>query len=113
MYPRSLHNALFTCDWAGGRIHVVRAKQSGATYRGRAEVFLEGRPLNVTDLAVGPDGSLYFTTGGRDTEGGLHRIVWKGRVPESVTQLGEGITAALRQPQADSAPARSRIEAIP
>ncbi len=72
-------------------------------------MFLEGQPLNVTDLAVGPDGWLYFCTGGRDTEGGIYRIVWDGEVPADVKKQGEGITAALRQPQLNSAWARQQI----
>ena len=51
-------------------------------------VFAEGSPLNVTNLTVGPDGWLYFCTGGRGSEGGIYRIVWMGQVPTEVTQLG-------------------------
>ena len=66
------------------------------SYTAEAEVFLQGRPLNVTDIAVGPDGWLYFSTGGRGTEGGIYRIVWMGDVPP----LGpaQGVAEALRQP---------------
>ena len=32
----------------------------------------------MTDLAVGPDGALYFTTGGRRTQSGLYRVSWVG-----------------------------------
>ena len=35
-----------------------------------------GEPLNVTDLDVGPDGWLYFATGGRGTSGGLYRVTY-------------------------------------
>ena len=31
--------------------------------------------MNVTDIAVGPDGCLYFCLGGRNTQGGVYRIV--------------------------------------
>ena len=41
------------------RILAVRTKQSGASLAADSEVFLEGAPLNVCDLEVGPDGSLY------------------------------------------------------
>src|SRR5207249_11666757 len=33
-------------------------------------------PVNVAGLAVGPDGALYFTMGGRGSQGGLYRIVY-------------------------------------
>ena len=34
--------------------------------------------MNVTDLAVGPDGAMYFTMGGRGTQGGVYRIRYDG-----------------------------------
>ena len=48
------------------------------SYTGRAEVFLKGRPLNVTGLDFGSDGALYFITGGRRTQSGLYRVKWIG-----------------------------------
>ena len=48
-----------------GKIDAVHLQRAGASYTGRAEVFLKGRPLNVTGLDFGPDGAMYFVTGGR------------------------------------------------
>ena len=62
-------------------------KPSGGSYKANSEVFLEGNPLNVTDVDVGPDGCLYFVTGGRGTSGGLHRVKWKGKVPPENHEL--------------------------
>ena len=56
-------------------------KPSEGAYEATAEVFLEGQPLNVTDLAVGRDGWLYFCTGGRGTEGGIYRVMYDGKLP--------------------------------
>lgn len=109
MFPLSYQNALFSCDWAKGRIVCVRFKPNGSTFQGEPEVFVEGTPMNATDIAVGPDGALYFTTGGRGTAGGLYRVSWQGKVPPQVTALGVGISAALKQPQFESAWARQRI----
>jgi len=109
MYPKRFHNALFVCDWSRGRILAIRTKPHGASYKATAEVFLEGQPLNVTDIAVGSDGWLYFCTGGRDTEGGIYRVVWDGKVPAAIMNRGKGIAAALHQPQLNSAWARQRI----
>ncbi len=81
MYPVRYHNVLFMCDWSRGRILAIRTRPHGSTYKATAEVFLEGQPLNATDIAVGPDGWLYFCTGGRETEGGIYRVVWEGKVP--------------------------------
>jgi hypothetical protein len=76
------------------------------------EPLLEGKPMNVTGVDVGPDGWLYFGTGGRGTEGGLYRIVWKGEQPPGLDNQGTGITAAIRQPQPHSAWGRQAIAEI-
>ena len=78
-FPPADRAGLFLGDWAYGRILVVRPRPHGASFDGSFEQFVSGRPLNVTDLAVGPDGALWFTTGGRGTQSGLYRIVWEGR----------------------------------
>ena len=109
-YPTRYHNAVFACDWSQGRIVVLRPKPAGGSYAATPEVFLEGRPLNVTDIAVGPDGWLYFSTGGRGTDGGVYRIVYTGKVPP--TPKSTGIVQAIRQPQLNSAWARQSVAAV-
>ncbi|MCA9248714.1 MAG: HEAT repeat domain-containing protein, partial [Planctomycetales bacterium] len=111
-YPVRFQGALFSCDWSQGRINVLHMEPNGGSYRVESQVFVEGRPLNVTDIAVGPDGWLYFCTGGRDTEGGIYCVTWKGAIPPQVTDFGTGINAALRQPQLDSAWARQAVAKI-
>jgi putative heme-binding domain-containing protein len=112
MFPRRYHDALFVGDWSRGRILAIYLKSKDGTYQTATETFATGKPLNVTGLEVGPDGALYFCTGGRGTEGGIYRIVWRGRVPSEVTDLGQGIQQALRQPQLNSAFARQKIALI-
>lgn len=112
MYPRRYHDTLFVGDWAGGRILSVRMSTSGGTYRAEVETFVEGRPLNITDLAVGPDGALYFCTGGRGTGGGIYRVAWNGKVPPAMTELGQGLQVAIRHPQLDSAWARQKCAMV-
>ena len=109
MFPRRYHRALFTCDWAQGQILAVTMERDGTSYLARSEVFLAGQPLNVTEIDVGPDGALYFSTGGRGTNGGLYRVRWRGKVPEAITDLQDGITAIIRQPQLDTAWCRQAI----
>lgn len=108
-FPKKYQDALFLADWSQGRIVAVTLKQSGASYSANTEVFLSGDPLNVTDLAIGPDGWLYFTTGGRGTAGGVYRVRWKGEPPAASKDLGKGLSAVIRQPQLESAWARQRI----
>lgn len=109
-YPLRYQNALFAADWSMGRILVVQLKEAEGTYRGRSEVFLEGRPLNVTDLSVGPDGWMYFSTGGRDTEGGIYRIVWEGDAPPR--SQPDGVAQAILEPQLYSAVGRNNIAKV-
>ena len=86
-FPQHWREALFIMDWAYGIIYAVHLTPSGSTYTGRSEVFLQGRPLNVTSLDFGPDGSMYFLTGGRRTQSGIYRVTWTGEhpAPESRT----------------------------
>jgi putative membrane-bound dehydrogenase-like protein len=111
-FPIRYQNRLFLADWSRGRILSVELKRDGASYSATSEVFLEGQPLNITDLEVGPDGALYFVTGGRGSGGGLYRVAWKGHVPEAVSNLGDGISAAIRQPQMQSAWGRQKIATV-
>lgn len=112
MFPARYHGVIFTADWTLGRILAVRLKKNGASFTATSEVFLEGNPLNVTDLDVGPDGWLYFVTGGRGTSGGIYRVTWKGQVPPEVTNTGTGLTAVIRQPQPASSWARQNIAGL-
>lgn len=77
-FPEPYRSALYVLDWAYGRIIAVPLTANGASYAGRPETFVKGKPLNVTDAAVGPDGALYFTVGGRRTQSVLYRVRWTG-----------------------------------
>ncbi len=77
-FPEKWRRAFFICDWAYGRILAVQLRPKGASYTGTAEPFVTGKPLNVTDAAIGPDGALYFVTGGRRTQSGLYRVSYAG-----------------------------------
>ncbi|MCI0534852.1 MAG: c-type cytochrome, partial [Verrucomicrobiales bacterium] len=78
-FPEKYRGAFFIADWAYGRILAVHLRPDGGSYRGSAETFLSGRPLNVTDLTFGPDGAMYFITGGRGTKSGLYRVSHNAR----------------------------------
>ena len=83
-FPDLYRRSLLILDWTYGRILAVHLLPRGAGYRANAETFLQGRPLNVTDLAIGPDGALYIVTGGRKTQSALYRIAYVGG-PEPVS----------------------------
>lgn len=84
-FPNKYKQALFILDWAYGRILAVHLSPQGATYTGEMEEFLKGKPLNITDMAFGPDGHMYFITGGRKTQSGLYRVKYTGVVEEAET----------------------------
>jgi putative membrane-bound dehydrogenase-like protein len=111
-FPTRYHRQLFLADWSEGRILSVRLTPNGSTYQAQYETFVQGQPLNVTDLDVGPDGALYFCTGGRGTNGGIYRVSWDGEIPERIKNLGDGITKAIRFPQIGTAWARQEIALI-
>lgn len=86
-FPPPFEEALFICDWSYGRIIAVHPKSQGASYTSSFETFITGRPLNVTDGCIGPDGALWFITGGRGTQSGLYRVTWTGALEtEKVVQ---------------------------
>lgn len=87
-FPPQAQRALYICDWAYGRIIAVHLQPHGASYTAQAETFVRGRPLNVTGLTFGPDGAMYFTTGGRKTQAGLYRVRYVGP-PEAADSLDE------------------------
>ena len=82
-FPGKYRRALFVCDWSYGRIYAVHLRADGATYRARHELFVSGRPLAVADARVGPDGALYFVTGGRGTQSAIYRVFYEGKVDKS------------------------------
>jgi putative heme-binding domain-containing protein len=85
-WPARFQNALYMADWQFGRILMVDVVPNGATYVATAEWFLDGGPLNVCDLTFGPDGAMYFITGGRGSQSGLYRVTWTG-VDETTLDL--------------------------
>jgi hypothetical protein len=77
-FPDRWRRALYILDWAYGRILAVHLDARGASCTGQAETFVQGRPLNVTDLDFGPDGAMYFVVGGRRTQAALYRVCHTG-----------------------------------
>jgi len=73
-FPDKYRKALFAFDWSFGIIYAIHLTPQGATYSAEAEEFLSGAPLPLTDGAIGPDGAMYFLTGGRRLESDLYRV---------------------------------------
>lgn len=88
-FPAKYQKALYVLDWTYGRVIAVHLTFDGAGYTGTFENFVAPKaltektgkktPNNVTDVVVGPDGALYFSTGGRNTQGNLYRVTYTGQ----------------------------------
>jgi putative heme-binding domain-containing protein len=111
-YPAEYLDGFLQGDWSRGRVVFSKFVNAGATYEVEGEPFdfVYGEPLNVTDLEVGPDGLIYFTMGGRDTQGGFYRVSYKGHKANWDALPKEGVLAAVRQPQPLSAWGQAALE---
>lgn len=115
-FPEEYRGNFLISDWSLGRIIAVALEPNGASYTAKATDLITGSPLNVSDVEVDRDGSVVFTTGGRNTEGGVYRVRFAGsdatgtsNVPGA--KLGAPVTLhsvdeALRLPQWQAAWAR-------
>lgn len=94
-FPAKYKSTLLAFDWSFGIIHAIHLKPSGSTYSGQREEFLSGLPLPLTDGAIGPDGALYFLTGGRRLESDLYRVSYTGNEntnPVAATPINQANT---------------------
>ena len=80
-FPATYRNAFWMMDWSYGRIVAVHLQPKGSSYTASFDTVVKGKPLNVTDMEVGPDGALYFATGGRGTQSGLYRVSYTKEYP--------------------------------
>ncbi len=98
-YPQKYFDALLEADWARGTLRASTLVPQGASFTTSATLttLLRGSPLAIIDVEVGPDGLIYFTTGGRGTAGGLWRLRYTGTAPAAPDRAGIG--AVVRQPQ--------------
>ncbi|SMD44877.1 putative heme-binding domain-containing protein [Aquiflexum balticum DSM 16537] len=85
-FPEKYRKALFAFDWSFGIIYAVHLEPSGATYSGTAEEFISGSPLPLTDGIIGPDGAMYFMTGGRKLQSDVYRVYYTGKQEESLSE---------------------------
>ncbi len=75
-FPENYRRGLFTFDWSYGIIYHFDLIPQGSSYAAKAEEFISGSPLPLTDGAIGPDGAMYFLTGGRRIESDLYRVYY-------------------------------------
>lgn len=115
-FPSPYREALFVLDWSYGRVIAVHLEPRGSGYRAALELFLQGQPLNVTDIETGPDGAMYLITGGRKTESALYRVDFTGPNAElvgpSATQDAEAHRRAAELYAAEQRTLRRKLEAF-
>ena len=75
-FPEKYRKSLFAFDWSFGIIYAIHLEPEGASYKANGEEFVSGSPLPLTDGLIGPDGALYFLTGGRRIESDLYRVYY-------------------------------------
>jgi len=80
-FPSKYKNSFLAFDWSFGIIYSIHVEADGASYKTKGEEFISGSPLPLTDGVVGPDGALYFLTGGRKLESDLYRVYYKDNKP--------------------------------
>ena len=104
-FPAKYQRALFCCDWTFGTMYAVHLTPNGASYIGEKEEFVSCTPLPLTDVAIGPDGAMYFTVGGRGAQSALYRVTYVG--DESTAPLQSG-----REPGSVERSVRRQLEAL-
>ena len=109
-FPPKYQKALFACDWNYGKIFAVHLQPQGASYAGTFETFLSGKPLNVTSLAFGRDGAMYFIIGGWKTQSGLYRVSYLGP-PQKEDEVAPVASAEGHQNSKPTRPGRASLAA--
>jgi len=104
-FPARYQKAFYILDWSYGRLIAVHLEPKGASYTGTWENLVEPKglhgngpkgPLNLTDVVVGEDGALYFTTGGRGTTTNLYRVVYTGKESTAPVDVHDKVGAEAR-----------------
>jgi putative membrane-bound dehydrogenase-like protein len=113
LLPQEYDDAFLFCDWSQGRILAARLEPAGAGYTGKHWELASGQPLNCTDIEVGPDGAVYFTTGGRGTLGGLYRVSPSGnRAVPRTEAVADPVLAAIVQASPQTSYGRRELGAL-
>ena len=76
-FPDKYKRSIFAFDWSFGIMYAIQPQVDGGHYKANAEEFISGSPLPLTDGTIGPDGAMYFLTGGRRVESDLYRVYYK------------------------------------
>lgn len=95
-FPEKYRKSLFAFDWSFGIIYSVQLEPDGASYKATGEEFVSGSSLPLTDGVIGPDGALYFLTGGRRLESDLYRVYYSDDNVDAQTLPAIALTAEMK-----------------
>jgi putative membrane-bound dehydrogenase-like protein len=101
-FPAAYRHGMFALDWTFGRVYFLPLQASGSTYQAVPEVFLESMGtagFAPTDIAVGPDGSIFISSGGRKSRGAVYRVEYAAE-PARVTFAAHWLENFLSELQA-------------
>lgn len=106
-FPAKYRGALFVLDWTFGRVLALPLKANGSSFAAKPIDFVTSVGsfgFAPTDAAVGRDGSLYISVGGRGTRGGVYRITYSGPNDSAPAELPgdtpeQKLAACLNAPQ--------------
>lgn len=95
-FPQKYRNSFLAFDWSFGIIYAIHVEADGASYKTHGEEFISGSPLPLTDGVIGPDGALYFLTGGRQLESDLYRVYYGDNKPLNIKHAAPEPTEAQK-----------------
>lgn len=99
-FPAEYRGNVFSCCWTLGRVYRFPLERAGSSYVSRRDVFLETTGdvgFAPTDLAVGPEGDLFVSIGGRGTRGSVFRVRYRGA--KDTPAPADSVAAVLDAPQ--------------
>lgn len=119
-FPLKYHNAVFVLDWTFGRVLALPLERSGSTWKSKAVSFMTGVGefgFAPTDVAVGANGSLFVSVGGRGTRGGVYRVRYVGsekppEVPDRPARIDLDVWRCLTAPQPLASWSRARWQPL-
>lgn len=96
-FPAKYRKAIYICDWTYGRLIAVHLTPKGSSYTATFENLVAPlglvkpgtpkKPLPLTDVVVGSDGAMYFTTGGRNNQSALYRVTYTAPIAAAEPNL--------------------------
>jgi len=113
-FPEKYRRAVYAFDWSFGIMYAIHLEPQGSSYKATGEEFISGSPLPLTDGVIGPDGALYFLTGGRRIESDLYRVYYTGKDASegqlAATKLNEEHTIRRKLEEFHGAPKAGAVD---